>query len=417
MKSALTIKGKPIPSASLLRLPRELRDIIYALVLHEPIRCARRHGALCDWVGRKTTVPEPPPFYVDDEPDCRCSRRRNIGLLRTSRLIYNEASPIFWRQNTFSFTGAASFVEGISDTLGKTCRDFICHLRLDHETSRNVDEQTLLLMWDAIGSCKNLQTLEMNTRLLRPLANVLHLPRSHPHLERFRYFTLTRALGEIYDCAYKVWGNRLFFEHGQTVPPGLMQSIAESGWDTGVSLDALSNTFTERLRILVLGKRTCPKDYPRLRRGFNETKNKLAFPGNPDLEITATVYGLPICKATLAIHAKERQNRMKKWKAEGFPAKETTPPAVLVKAAKKKRDEELQHKQLKFELTMKEKGIKIRRHKPDPEPEDPRQTKRGEKLKHKWRTRVRQADRLAKTELCTLIGLYSTGRDEICGEW
>ncbi|PGH27899.1 hypothetical protein AJ80_00449 [Polytolypa hystricis UAMH7299] len=402
---------EPIVSR-LLQLPWELREPIYAYALEEPVRYARRHGPFCEFSERNTTIPETPPYQIDS-PKCQCTRRQGIGLLLANRQIYHEASPLFWSRATFSFGSAETFAEGINADVGKRYRNSILHVRIDHEEYSNINESTLLSMWKALGSCKNLRTLTMDYRLLKQVPDTINIPDSLAHLETFHYFSLRSSYNNIYDCAYKVWGSKLTSEFGQTIPPHLVKSAVGSDfaaftWNVHLVESWLHKAYLETLRGLVLAKRVCPKDYPRLKRGFDERHNKLLYNlkgGSP--VFTVTVYGLPNCKTTHWANTEARRKRRRQWKLEGFnPADEVTPPVVLVKAAKKRGEKELQHKQRQFELAMKEKGIKIRKYKPDPEPEEPWITQRREKHTSKWRTRVRREDRLSKSEL------LSTDQDE-----
>lgn len=389
----------------LLQLPWEIREPIFALALEEPVRHARRHHALCKFSVRNTTVPETPPYSMDDRC-CRCTRRRNTGLLLTNRQIYNEASPIFWRQTMFCFKSVFDFHDAIThDEVGMFYHDSLHHIRIDlEEEGEQYGNSNNARMWDALETCRNLRRLELNIINMTHIDKICDLPLTHPHLETVRCFWIVQSK-HFYDNAYKVPGNLLFFEVECDIPRYLIPTRAERVRNYFHHNANRFRSFVERnpnlfetLRCLKMGKRVCLKDYPRLKRGFHEPYKKILHKVLEPL-LTATVYGLPNSKATVEAHNKERKERIQHWLTVGFPVPDMRSLAARIRASKKMIKEKFNHQQLEFEIAMKEKGIKTGKHRPDPEPEELWKTKRREKLEKKRRTRARQAERLRKSKL------------------
>lgn len=293
----------------------------------------------------------------------------------------------------------------------------IHYMRIDYPCGRS-RLADICCMRDALGACKNLRRLEMNVVILTYLGNAFNFSRNNPHLETFRCFYIAEQR-QVYDSSYSTGGNRLYFEYGATIPVHSVDSLRQDGMFY-TYLSAMSSTtfdvffrLAKRCRYLVFMRQRCPKDYPRLNPGVDERYRRQKVTrryAGYEAETFVTVYGLPNSHAMLEEHKKERQKRMRRWKTEGFPSvKETTTPpaAVQVREAKKEIDKRLWEQQQKFELAMKEKGITIRKFKPDPEPEEPWKKRRRAKLTKKWGTRMRGAERLMKSS--ELLSLQENG--------
>jgi hypothetical protein len=251
----------------------------------------------------------------------------------------------------------------------------------------------------------------MEVELLRPLLIVIpDFLLRHPHLELLRYFRIERSR-TVYDAQYRTWGNHLYWEVSQTIPRRLIPSTTNIGLDFSQPgmywiFDRLDMQHFERLRYLVFLRQVCPKDYHRLKPGIDESHgNERILNLSPSgMEIAARVYGLPNCKATIAAHREERLGCKEKWKMARLAANQpTTPPAELAKAARMEIEAELQQKQRQFELVMKEKGIKVRKYRPPPNPEERWISKRRDKLRDRRRTLIRGAERWTKAELLGAI--------------
>ena len=123
-RNILTIKSVPkgfhaTGRCRFLELPSELRIDIYERALIEPRKWDKRHHRTCSYYNPAATCEIPPfrfdygrndPYWKNEDVlvemvQCHktCLRRKAVTLLRTNKQIYDEASPIFWSNNTFCF--------------------------------------------------------------------------------------------------------------------------------------------------------------------------------------------------------------------------------------------------------------------------------------------------------------------------
>lgn len=122
----LTIRPSNHNTSRLLQLPPELRDIIYWYALVEPSKWNKRHSLKCQF--RNLDAPgETPPFAMSYTSGSRshktteaymycythCLRRQGLGLLRTCKQLYEEASPFLWNENTFCFDDPNVFIDTV----------------------------------------------------------------------------------------------------------------------------------------------------------------------------------------------------------------------------------------------------------------------------------------------------------------
>lgn len=161
------------PRKGFLGLPRELRDVIYTMVMIEPSKLERRHSPLCDLCPKDTETFERPAF--DDGSSCKCRRRRNLGLVLANRQIHREAAPIFWSQNVFHFDNASEFADNVGSNLRREYVEMlqrvaiVCVSWQDHQLEWFNPEQRHLLdagapaMWPVLLRCKGLKYVEMGT--------------------------------------------------------------------------------------------------------------------------------------------------------------------------------------------------------------------------------------------------------------
>lgn len=136
----LTVKYAPSDSP-LLRLPREIRDLVLWYTLVEPRKWDKRHVRTCAYYIPDAPAETPPyriheideafhwmsPGYtVGSRPICAlhgiddlclqercnttCLRRRGLGILRANKQINAEASPTFWKHLTACFDTADTLV-------------------------------------------------------------------------------------------------------------------------------------------------------------------------------------------------------------------------------------------------------------------------------------------------------------------
>lgn len=148
-----------------LALPGELRNDIYRLTLTtDPAMLDREHKYSCNWC---TWDPDEPQNHMYDEnhqklPGCRCWAREGLALLLANRQINEEAAPIFWAENHFSFRGYDSFIRLVGTALRPRYRQMIPHVTIcsDPWGMDNLRRRPIEL-WDTLFQCKGLRTLEI----------------------------------------------------------------------------------------------------------------------------------------------------------------------------------------------------------------------------------------------------------------
>lgn len=178
--SVMKLHDEPHPSHhhfNFLGLPGELRNQIYRLTLTtDPPRLYRQHKHSCIWCTRDPDGPQ--NRMVDDLgrtlPGCRCWARRGLALLLANRKIHEEAAPIFWAENHFSFEGFKSFIRLVGGSLRPQYRQMIPHVTIYLDPGRKYDgvqrmDTPMYLhmdfpparFWDVLFECKGLRTLEI----------------------------------------------------------------------------------------------------------------------------------------------------------------------------------------------------------------------------------------------------------------
>ncbi|KAG6354020.1 hypothetical protein INS49_004991 [Diaporthe citri] len=169
--SSLELHDEPHPRHHLfdfLALPGELRNQIYRLTLTtDPPRLDRQHKYSCDWC---TWDPDQPQNRMVDQtgqnlPGCRCWARRGLALLLANRKIHEEAAPIFWAENHFSFQGVDSFIRLVGGSLRPQYRQMIPHVTIYLDpgliTWRMDMDLPPVRFWDVLFECKGLRELEI----------------------------------------------------------------------------------------------------------------------------------------------------------------------------------------------------------------------------------------------------------------
>lgn len=135
---------RPAHHFDFLALPAEVRNKIYSFTLTtDPSRLDREHEYDCEWCTWKPDEPQNPVFHGDDQklPGCRCWARKGLALLLANRQIHEEAAPIFWSENDFSFRDVASFTRLVSRTLRLQYHPMIRHVTIysDQYPSADID--------------------------------------------------------------------------------------------------------------------------------------------------------------------------------------------------------------------------------------------------------------------------------------
>lgn len=173
------------PLVGFLKLPQEVRDRIYYLVLVEPSKWEKRHKANCPYGPRDSYSIECPPVMIQGTSSCSCAKRLGLGLLATNRQIHAEAALWFWPNNTFVFLSASDFVEDVGKCLREDYRRLIrrvsiwptvsVHWRRD--LAAGARSQPLPLIWPTLRDCSGIQTLEIQLeRTIPDLEEIDSLP-------------------------------------------------------------------------------------------------------------------------------------------------------------------------------------------------------------------------------------------------
>lgn len=179
----ITVNVPPRPLKGFLRLPREVRDMVYIYALVQPIKWKRRHQLDCQLCPRTCDTFEQALCTYGTAQPCGCIKRTGLNLLLANRQIHQEAAPIFWSKNAHCFTQSSVVYHGapqpelirdVGQTLRPEYRLLLRHL------SVTIDRWTLLAMpinpismspaqrekalgvWQVILQCAGLQRLEIH---------------------------------------------------------------------------------------------------------------------------------------------------------------------------------------------------------------------------------------------------------------
>ncbi|KAK8094862.1 hypothetical protein PG997_001547 [Apiospora hydei] len=308
----LRVRPKTFP---LLRLPREIRDLIYELILVEPPKHQRRHIATCSAASLSPSSPEIPPFVTEEKApfprflpfgDCRCANRRHLALLLTNRQVYEEGSRVLWTKNVFSFHTIDSFNQWfahISAAKRRIIRYIAIyllprsqwqHLSFSRTIGFDVNERLL----QNLVQCVGLRKLDLGPAQL-PSGFIAALSRQLPLLKSLR----VAGFVDVADRLPWVWG----LVHTDVRIDGVdimktSTSSLESQWDIGIWIARI---------IPVIEKLT-----GRLGRdkweGYCDTNStaKLRLPDEPH-PIEVPLIGLPNSAATCARFRLEREQAEK----------------------------------------------------------------------------------------------------------
>ncbi|KAI0197724.1 hypothetical protein F4808DRAFT_288258 [Astrocystis sublimbata] len=164
---------------SLAILPPELRFIIYKFVLVDPPRWQRPHHPSCSYGHEPSTenacsprryIPPWEPFCL-----CQCCLREGTSLLRVSRAIHTEASPVFWSQNLFCFESGNDFARCVGTRLRSEHRGLLRHAYILNDiypggiiNEQGPDWNKLKPFENTIRQCTGLRTLGINPEVVRP---------------------------------------------------------------------------------------------------------------------------------------------------------------------------------------------------------------------------------------------------------
>lgn len=184
-----------------LQLPREIRDVIYVLVLVEPPKYQRRHRATCMFASLSPTCAEKLPFCTEEFPGredfCHCAKRRHLAILSVNRQVYEAAICVLWEKNAFSFFSTDSVHRWLT-SITAAKRSIIRHIAIycfDTWVPRfGGDERGIIIdgrLLQKLLGCTNLRRLDLGP-VGMPDSFVTTLSRELPHLKSLRMagFTL-----------------------------------------------------------------------------------------------------------------------------------------------------------------------------------------------------------------------------------
>ncbi|KAL5341111.1 hypothetical protein BJX70DRAFT_396166 [Aspergillus crustosus] len=106
--------------------------------------------------------------------ECLCARHENIGVLLINRRVYEEASPIFWKENTFSFEDGRLLFDFL-EAVGSEKREMIRSIAFYSPDEDPIDMEEVPQCWPLLRQCSGLRDLELDATFLADLPSVLEL--------------------------------------------------------------------------------------------------------------------------------------------------------------------------------------------------------------------------------------------------
>lgn len=190
----------------LLDLPAELRNLIYHFALIDPPLWKKRHSPFCEYSPRTVDdIPIPPMALImlptkHPLPQCPCTRRQGIKLLRACRQVHHEASPIFWSKNVFLFNKRVDFITCVGRTMSRSDRNWLTHVAvvdpqwgINHPLRMRADRDGLANgtssrhLWEVLLKCKNLRRVDLEPDYLDYQGQQMRkIKRKLPHLRDLR---------------------------------------------------------------------------------------------------------------------------------------------------------------------------------------------------------------------------------------
>ncbi|KAL4921355.1 hypothetical protein BDW62DRAFT_174495 [Aspergillus aurantiobrunneus] len=118
-------------------------------------------------------------FGLERSPDlkgvkCLCARHKDLGILLANRAIYEEASRIFWKENTFAFENGRLLSDFLQE-IGNEKRASIRSIAFFSPRSEFMDVDEVSACWPLLRQCPGLRELEVDARFLDDLPCVLGL--------------------------------------------------------------------------------------------------------------------------------------------------------------------------------------------------------------------------------------------------
>ncbi|KAK2759062.1 hypothetical protein FQN54_003161 [Arachnomyces sp. PD_36] len=379
------------------KLPRELRDIIYAYVLVEPYYLDRRHSASCEESDPGCDKPETPPFIAPCYS--RCNRRRGLGLLLVNRLIHDEATPIFWGRNVHCFCSPGEFRENVSSRLRKRYRDYIQHVHIVFPYQPHTPHSGTEALWKAIFLCKNLRTLELGPDLLEFVYHLYYsnLRSSLPHLESLAMIKLQK-----YECQHlpTLEKYRIWVKTTKKIPLDQSESqLHEAVRDFKTNHVVHVNHHVEKY--FLHSKPDWPASrYPQFDPHLKDNNSVQTVTLRDGSVVDLPIYGLPSSPATRMQRFRQKYFEQNRRKVAGLPSLGEAKIAERIKDARevkkerlnieeeREREREREEKKMEQEKFREEQEIAESKTKKNQRAHKQRKVRKAEKIKQEERKRV-----------------------------
>ncbi|KAK2812728.1 hypothetical protein FQN50_001056 [Emmonsiellopsis sp. PD_5] len=385
-----------------LQLPPELRRLIYAYVLIEPDRLAKRHSPFCShYPGRSSTAPEAPPFLTDRYyySKCKCLRRQGMNLLLANRQIHAEASPVFWSKNSFDFAVESKVPAGTQSWHQHLQRASMSALALGCTGANlliryqsGVGRSLMTKQWDVFFKCPNLRTLELCPTFLYKMYNeYTQLPAHCPHL---KHITLAYLM-HVEVC--KDEGLFIFVKVTDPLPLRLENEEAYH-----VAITSFITNLCIHARVALTEHVLLPPPDPTepgifgLPGHLTDQTTHISLSLRDGTRRRFPIYGLPNSPATRTRHAKQCIFDELQRRAAGLPSRKEE-EAAQAKREEKQRDEVEKSKAKEQEVLRLRKRaneiMKARERATRDREEEEREAKQSANRKARLRRKVRKLER------------------------
>ncbi|KAL3477313.1 hypothetical protein BJX99DRAFT_246273 [Aspergillus californicus] len=130
---------------------------------------------------------------------CLCPRRQDLGVLLINRRINEEASPVFWKENTFAFESGRVLSEFLEE-IGTQKRSMIRSIAFLSPGEDSMESEEVPPCWPLLRQCPGLRELELDSEFLEDYSFVHELSTVRVPKVRFvqkpDYETYSRAVGD-----------------------------------------------------------------------------------------------------------------------------------------------------------------------------------------------------------------------------
>lgn len=358
----------PSKTFGLLQVPYEIRAIIYAYALTEPILWDRAHSPYCHYQPRDTSTLDIPPFFLvgdecdqyddyghhkdhDENPNrdlnmpsgnlprpslCPCARRKGLGLLLLSRQVYKEASPLFWERSTFCFLDVNTFSASVLHFLRPSIVERIRSVSImyaQHFASGMISdiedddyEPAVWGLWNAVARCKNLLKLELPPSCLLDLSDNF-VAGSLPQRLDTVSLTYVEQIADQRGRSIFSWEGNVFDCEGQRISKAsatFVRCFRQASLRKLLSEELVHECVRELTTNFIIHVRnvtmrellgmdphsTEPQQF-KITPGLNRESNKRAIKLPTGEETRVTIYGLPLSKRVHLLRVKQAQQNVK----------------------------------------------------------------------------------------------------------